>query len=265
MFRQFLFLIHELRVLGFLGNKRAQKLAQHMAVSHIHKTISDPALRAKVTPNYKVGCKRVMISNDYYPTLTRPNVDVITDNIAEIRAQSVIDVNGVERPADAIIFGTGFEVTSAYKHWNIQGIGGQDLKTLWDKTGMRSFKGVSIAGFPNLFLLLGPHTALGHNSVVIMIEAQVGYIVDALKQARAKNAAALNAKAASQAAFIAEISAKLKGTVWQDGGCQSWYQDEHGFVSTIWPGSAASYQKTMRAADLQDFELLATETAKVNA
>jgi cation diffusion facilitator CzcD-associated flavoprotein CzcO len=264
-FRKFLFYVHELRVMAFLGNKRALKLASHMALSHINRKVADPVLRSKITPNYKVGCKRVMISNDYYPALTRPNVDVITDGVAEIKAHSIVDTKGVERPVDTIIFGTGFEVTTAYKHWKLTGIGGQSLGALWDKTGMRAFKGVTIAGFPNFFLLLGPHTALGHNSVVIMIEAQVNYIVDALKKLRAKGKPAINVAAPVQDKFIAGLKVKLQGTVWQDGGCNSWYQDEHGFVSTIWPGSAASYQKTMKSADLRDYEVLATQAERITA
>lgn len=264
-FRKLLFYVHELRVMAFLGNDMALKLASGMALGHINKRIADPVLRAKVTPNYKVGCKRVMISNDYYPALTRANVDVITDGVVEIKAHSIVDTNGVERAVDTIIFGTGFEVTTAYKHWKIAGIGGQSLGALWDKTGMRAFKGVTISGFPNFFLLLGPHTALGHNSVVIMIEAQVNYIVDALRKLRAVGKPAINVAAGVQAGFIDELKRKLKGTVWQDGGCNSWYQDEHGFVSTIWPGSAGSYQKLMAAADLRDYEVLATQAETITA
>lgn len=261
LFRQFLFLLHEVRVLAFLGNQRALKLASHMAAKHMQQQVSDPVLREKLTPNYQIGCKRVMISNDYYPALARPNVELITDGIAEVRAHSIVDTKGVERPVDAIILGTGFEVTTAYKHWKITGIGGQELGALWDKTGMRAFKGVTVAGFPNFFMLLGPHTALGHNSVVLMIEAQVQYIVDALTQLRAKGLPAMAVAPSAQNTFIDDLKHKLSGTVWQDGGCASWYKDEHGVVSTIWPGSAASYQKTMKAADLRDYQLLATQTA----
>ncbi len=260
-FRKFLFLLHEVRVLAFLGNQRALKLASHMAVKHMQQQVADPVLREKLTPNYQIGCKRVMISNDYYPALARPNVALITDGITEVRAHSIVDAKGAEHPVDAIILGTGFEVTTAYMHWKITGTGGQELGALWDKTGMRAFKGVAVAGFPNFFMLLGPHTALGHNSVVLMIEAQVHYIVDALTKLRAKGLPAMAMTPPAQNAFIDELKRKLAGTVWQDGGCASWYKDEHGFVSTIWPGSAASYQKAMTAADLRDYQLLATETA----
>ncbi|MDE8350335.1 MAG: NAD(P)/FAD-dependent oxidoreductase [Acidocella sp.] len=260
-FRKFLFWLHELRVLAFLGNRQALKLAGHMAGKHMRQQVSDAALLRKLTPDYQIGCKRVMISNDYYPALARPNVALITDGIAEVRAHSIVDAKGGEWPVDAMILGTGFEVTSAYKHWKITGAGGQALGALWDKTGMRAFKGVAVAGFPNFFMLLGPHTALGHNSVVIMIEAQVQYIVDALTRLRGRGLPAMAVTPPAQTAFIDELKRKLAGTVWQDGGCASWYKDEHGFVSTIWPGSAASYQRALRAADLRDYQLLATHTA----
>jgi len=257
-FRTYLFWLHELRVLAFLGNQRALKFASKIAADHLRKSIPDPALRAKVTPNYTIGCKRVMISNDYYPSLTRPNVEVITDRIAEIRPHSIVDAAGVEREIDAIIFGTGFEVTSAYRHTRIIGLGGRNLGQIWDATGMAAYKGVTVSGFPNYFMLLGPHTALGHNSVVIMIEAQVRYIVSALTQMRRRGVPTIDVRPSVQEHFIEQHYQRMAGTVWQDGGCDSWYKDEHGRVSTIWPGSARAYQRSVRSADLQDYRLLTT-------
>lgn len=261
-FRKYLFYIHELRVLAFMGNKQAQKIATKIASDYLAAQIQDPALRARLTPDYTIGCKRVMISNDFYPALARPNVTLITDPIAEIREHSIIDVACGEREVDAIIFGTGFEVTSAFRHTKITGQGGLALADLWDETGMRAHHGITISGFPNYFMLLGPHTALGHNSVVIMIEAQVGYIVDALRQMRDVGIPAINVRAEAQARFTVALESRLAGTVWQDGGCESWYKDRHGKVTTIWPGSAGAYQKAVRAADLRDYEFLTTHAAQ---
>jgi cation diffusion facilitator CzcD-associated flavoprotein CzcO len=263
-FRKYLFYYHELRVLAFLGNPRALKLGGNLAVGHLARQVSDPILRAKLTPNYKIGCKRIMLSNDYYPALQRPNVEVITAGIARIKPHAIMDEQGVEREIDAIIFGTGFEVTTAYKHTTIKGIGGRELGSLWDKTGMQAHNGIAVSGFPNYFMLLGPHTALGHNSVVIMIEAQVNYIVDALKKLRKAGGAAIDVAPAVQARFVAGLEARLQGTVWQDGGCESWYKDAHGKVTTIWPGSAASYQQAVKSADLQDYQLFGTQ-ARISA
>ncbi len=259
MFRTYLFYTHELRVLSFLGNKRALKLGGALAVRHLENQVSDPKLRAKLTPDYKIGCKRIMLSNDFYPALQRPNVELVTDGVREIRAHSIVDAAGVERPVDAIIFGTGFQVTTAYKHVKITGTGGQSLAERWGATGLRAFNGVSVAGFPNYFMLMGPHTAVGHNSVVIMIEAQARYIAEALKKLRAAGGLALDVTAAAEQRFVDSVEQRLRGTVWQDGGCDSWYKDERGKVTTIWPGSAGSYQRALKSVDLQDFSVLATQ------
>jgi cation diffusion facilitator CzcD-associated flavoprotein CzcO len=264
-FRKYLFYIHELRVLAFLGNQRALKLGGQLALNHLNRQVSDPVLRAKLTPNYKIGCKRIMLANDYYPALQLPNVDLITSNIAEVRSHSIVDKAGVEREVDAIIFGTGFQVTTAYRHTKITGIGGRELGALWDETGMKALNGIAIAGFPNYFMLLGPHTALGHNSVVIMIEAQVNYIADALKKLRATGATAIAPTPAAQQNFITTLEQRLAGTVWQDGGCQSWYQDAFGKVTTIWPGSAGAYVRAVKHADLQDYTLLASQAQHATA
>jgi cation diffusion facilitator CzcD-associated flavoprotein CzcO len=258
-FRRYLFWWHELRVLPFLGYRRAQAMGRKLATGHLERQVAHAELRRKLTPNYKIGCKRLMLSNDYYPALQRETVEVITDGIAEIRPYSIVDVNGVEREVDAIICGTGFEVTSAYKHLKINGIGGQSLGALWDRTGMRAFNGIAVAGFPNYFMLMGPHTFLGHNSVVYMIEAQVNYIVDALKKLRNIGAGAMDADPAAQERFVDAVERRMAGTVWRDGGCESWYKDEHGRVSAIWPGSAAAYRRAVKRANLQDYFVLGTE------
>ncbi len=262
-FRRWLFGVHELRVLAFMGNKRALALGTRLARGHLEKSITDPVLRAKLTPDYQLGCKRIMLSNDYYPALQRNNVALITEGIAEVRAHSIVDKAGIERAADMIVFGTGFEVTTAYRHLKLTGLGGSDLGALWDTTGMKAYQGITVSGFPNYFMLMGPHTGLGHNSVVIMIEAQVGYIVDALKKMRAEGIAAVDVDAAVQARFIERLEAKLQGTVWQDGGCQSWYKDAHGKVTAVWPGSAAAYVKAVKTADLRDYLVVARQGAVV--
>ncbi len=257
-FRRWLFAVHELRVLAFMGNKRALAMGTKLARGHLERSVADPVLRAKLTPDYQVGCKRIMLSNDYYPALQRETVELITDGIAEVRADSIVDKAGIERQVDAIVFGTGFEVTTAYRHLKLTGVGGRDLGALWDATGMKAYNGITVSGFPNYFMLMGPHTGLGHNSVVIMIEAQVGYIVDALKKMRAEGMLAIDVNEAVQARFIERLEARLKGTVWQDGGCQSWYKDAHGKVTAVWPGSAKAYVKAVAEADLRDYRVLAT-------
>jgi cation diffusion facilitator CzcD-associated flavoprotein CzcO len=262
-FRRWLFELHELRVLSFLGNKRALAMGTKLAREHLAKSVKDPVLRAKLTPDFQIGCKRVMLSNDYYPALQRENVELITDRIAEVRKGSIVDKAGAERFVDAIVFGTGFEVTTSYRHMRLVGVGGVELAALWDRTGMAAYLGIAVSGFPNYFMLMGPHTGLGHNSVVIMIEAQVGYVVDALTKMRAAGIGAIDVEARAQRRFVESVETRLQGTVWQDGGCSSWYKDEHGKVTAVWPGSAAAYVKAVKAADLRDYRLLARQPATV--
>jgi cation diffusion facilitator CzcD-associated flavoprotein CzcO len=262
-FRRLLFRLHEQRVLSFLGDQQALALATRLALENLEKSVADPVLREKLTPKYQIGCKRVMLSNDYYPALQRKNVELITAGIAEVRANSIVDAGGVERPVDAIVFGTGFEVTTAYRHLRLTGVGGTSLADLWDTTGMAAYNGITVSGFPNYFMLMGPHTGLGHNSVVIMIEAQVGYIVDALQRMRAAQVAAIDVDETVQARFVAGLETRLQGTVWQDGGCSSWYKDAHGKVTAVWPGSAAAYVKAVRAADLRDYRIMARQAVVV--
>jgi cation diffusion facilitator CzcD-associated flavoprotein CzcO len=256
LFRQYLFWFHEIRVLGFLGNKRAQKAAAQIATRHINKYIKDPLLRAKVTPTYALGCKRTLVSDDYYPALTAPNVELTTAGVKEVRARSIVDNEGIERTVDAIIYGTGFEVTTSFERLRLYGTGGRELNQVWSASGMSAFKGIAVPGFPNFLLLLGPNSGLGHNSVVIMIEAQVRYIVDLLRKMRTEGIWAVAPKPAAHDAYSAELARKMAHTVWQEGGCKSWYMDAQGRNTTLWPGSVLSYRDTTKAASLADYEVI---------
>ena len=148
-----------------------------MARHHLKRSVADPVLRAKLTPNYLMGCKRVLISNDYFPALTQPNVELITDGVAEVREHSVVGNDGVERPIDAIIFGTGFHVSDFPFSSKVRGRNGQTLNEVWAGSP-KALAGTTVAGFPNLFLLPGPNTGLGHSSVVYMLEAQIEHTLE---------------------------------------------------------------------------------------
>jgi cation diffusion facilitator CzcD-associated flavoprotein CzcO len=202
-----------------------------------------------------MGCKRVLLSNDYYPTLVRNNVDVNTDGVREVRAQSVVDGAGIEHEIDAIIYGTGFHVTDALEYLDITGVDGRDLAKEWAAEGMRTHMGIAVSGFPNLFFLLGPNTALGHNSVVFMIESQAKYVVDAIKLTDANAAAALDVRPGVQERFQAGIQDKLSKGVWTQGGCTSWYLDAKGVNRTIWPGFTWRYWLETRKVKPSDYEL----------
>jgi cation diffusion facilitator CzcD-associated flavoprotein CzcO len=244
-------------VLGFI-DKRFAKLPESVARKHIAAQVPDPELRRKVTPDYTIGCKRVLISNDYYPALNEPNVDLVTSGIAEVRARSVVDREGVERAADAIIFGTGFRVTDPPAAEVVRGRDGRTLAETWDGS-MQAHRGTTIAGFPNLFFLVGPNTGLGHNSIVFMIESQLNYVMDALRAIDARGAASVDVRPDAQAAFNERIHTQLRDTVWNSGGCASWYLDATGRNTTLWPGFTWPFRRLLRHFDVEHYEVRAPQ------
>ncbi|MFF1606248.1 flavin-containing monooxygenase [Amycolatopsis sp. NPDC058278] len=255
LYRNALYWLLEARAIGFNGHPAIMKAGELIAKRNIAKGIKDRALRKKVTPDYTMGCKRVLISNDYYPALARPNVDVNTAGIKEVKAHSIVDSAGVEHEVDAIVYGTGFKVTDALEYLDITGVDGRNLAKEWAAEGMRTHKGITVSGYPNLFFLLGPNTALGHNSVVFMIESQSRYVVDAIKLADSRGAAALDVRPGVQDEFQREIQDKLVKGVWTQGGCKSWYLDAQGVNRTIWPGFTWRYWLETRKVDPADYEL----------
>jgi cation diffusion facilitator CzcD-associated flavoprotein CzcO len=208
-------------------------------------------LRAKVTPSYRLGCKRVLISNEYYPALQRPNVELVTDGIAEVTATGVRTHDGVERPVDAIVCGTGFRVSEYLSSIRIVGRGGVELNEAW-RTSLRNYLGITVSGFPNLFLLMGPNTGLGHNSMIFMIEAQARYAVQALSAMRRDRIAFLDVRPEVETEFRAQLAEKMKGTVWMSG-CQSWYQTANGEVF-LWPAATVDYWWRTRTVALADYD-----------
>ncbi|GAA4667556.1 NAD(P)/FAD-dependent oxidoreductase [Amycolatopsis dongchuanensis] len=261
-YRDALYWSLEARVLGFNGSLTLMKAAQQLAKRHIARSIADPELRRRVTPDYVMGCKRVLMSNDYYPALARDNVDVVTDGVAEVREHSIVDAAGREHEVDAIIFGTGFHVIDAFENLEIVGEGGRNLAKEWAAEGMRTHLGITVAGFPNLFFLLGPNTGLGHNSVVFMVESQAHYIAEAIDLVEGCRAEALATRPEVQDRFNAQMQRKLAKGVWTQGGCKSWYLDAQGVNRTLWPGFTWRYWLATRRVRPADFELIGTAGGK---
>jgi len=253
--RQYIFWRQEFRVLGFLGNESVRKKAEAIALRHMARRIKDPKMREALTPKYQLGCKRVLVSDDFYPTLNRPNVELVTDAITEVRERSIVTQDGVERPIDVLIYGTGFRATEPLIACRVVGRGGVEIHDAWGKR-MTAYLGVTVAGFPNFFMLLGPNTGLGHNSVVLMIEAQARYAMKCLKLMKRRKQRVIEVRAESQKRFVEEIYRRMGGTVWQSGGCHSWYQDQStGEITTLWPGSVISYLRRTRSVSPSDYEL----------
>jgi cation diffusion facilitator CzcD-associated flavoprotein CzcO len=255
-FRRFIFWGLEVRVLGFLGNKWMRNRGRQMAVDHLAAQMPDAKLRAALTPSYEFGCKRVLISNDYYPALLRPNVELITEPIAEVRAHSIVTRDGTEHPVDVLIHGTGFHVAEMFRGTRIYGRDGIEIHDAWrEKIG--TLLGITTSGFPNFFMLLGPNTGLGHNSVVLMIEAQVRYVLSCLELMRRRQQTVMEVKPSSQQRFFEEMRKRLASTVWESGGCHSWYQDQRtGESPVVWPASVVAYQRRTRAASAEDYEFI---------
>jgi cation diffusion facilitator CzcD-associated flavoprotein CzcO len=261
MFRRFPFLqraeraaiyaFRELFVFGF-RHLRASRLIRRIALRHLERAVADPTLRDRLTPRYDIGCKRILVSNDYLPALTRPNVELLTEAVAEVREHSVVGADGTERHVDAIIFGTGFRVTDQPLAAHVRGRGGVTLDETW-KGSPHAHLGTAVAGFPNLFILLGPNTGLGHTSVVYMIEAQIEFLMSALGYMKRRGVATLEPRPEAQAAFVGDIERRMEGTVWTSGGCASWYLDRTGRNSTIWPDFTWRFRRRVARLDPAEF------------
>jgi cation diffusion facilitator CzcD-associated flavoprotein CzcO len=233
---------------------RFARLPETQARKFIAKQVKDPELRRKLTPDYTIGCKRILISNDFYPAVAQPNVSLETGGIREVRERSIVTGDGREIETDVIVFGTGFHVTDMPAARRVRGRDGRTLSEAWAGS-MQAYLGTSIAGFPNLFMLVGPNTGLGHNSIVFMIESQVEYVLGALRTLEAGGLASVDVRKDVQDAYNAELQENLEDTVWSTGGCASWYLDDTGRNTTLWPGSTWPFRRRTRRFDPALYEL----------
>jgi cation diffusion facilitator CzcD-associated flavoprotein CzcO len=215
--------------------------------------VPDPDLRAKLTPEYRAGCKRILISDDYYAAIQRPNVELIASPLAEIREHSVVAADGTERPADAIVYATGFKATEGLAPVRIYGRNGTEIGDVW-RDGMSAYLGTSVAGFPNMFFIIGPNTGLGHNSMIFMMEAQYRYILGALDYLHASGAHSIDVQSAVQSSYNATLQRRLQGTVWASG-CSSWYLDARGKNTSLWPGFTFAFKSLTRTFDPRKYRL----------
>ena len=246
-----LYLQHELFVFPFRRPKLMER-GQRMALRHLKRAVADPALRAKLTPRYTMGCKRILLSNDYLPALARANVEVITAGVREVRERSIVDGEGVEREVDAIIYATGFRPTDPPLAATTVGRDGRTLIEAWEGSP-KAYMGTTVAGFPNLFMLLGPNTGLGHSSVVYMIEAQIEHVLKVLRLMERRGLAAVEPRAEAQRAFVSRVDSRMRGTVWTAGGCASWYLDGTGRNSTLWPDFTWRFHRRVSRLRARDY------------
>jgi cation diffusion facilitator CzcD-associated flavoprotein CzcO len=222
--------------------------------ANIRKSIKDPALRAKLTPDYQIGCKRLLFSPTYYPALARPNVEVITDGIAEVRPGSIVTVDRAERAVDVIIYATGFHVIDALDALDIRGAGGESMQQRWDTDGGEGHMGVAVAGMPNMFFLMGPNTGVIYSSLVFMIEQQIKYVLRAIDTVQQRAAASIQVRQEAQDKFNEDIQRRSAKKVWVKGGCTNFYVDAKGVNRALWPGLTWQYWRAVRNFDETQFE-----------
>jgi cation diffusion facilitator CzcD-associated flavoprotein CzcO len=249
----------ELLVLGFAKKPRLMGLVERLSRAHIKKQISDPELLRKVSPNYTIGCKRIVPSNRWYPTLSRPNVELVTGGLREVRARSVVDSAGIEREVDAIILGTGFHVTDMPAAYQIHGRSGARLEDVWQGSP-RAYLGTSIPQFPNFFMLLGPNTGLGHGSMVYMIESQIEHIRTAIRTIEQSDATTIEVRPEAHEAYNLDVDARMRGTVWDLGGCSSFYLDRTGRNATLWPDWTWRFRRLAAEPDIGAYQLSSRKT-----
>lgn len=248
--------IRELQVGAFTKHPNELGLVERMAKSNIARAIKDPALRAKLTPSYRIGCKRILLSSTYYPALAQPNVDVVASGLTEVRGSTVVAADGTETEVDVIIFGTGFHVTDMPIADRVVGAEGITLAESW-KDGMQSLRGAAAAGFPNWMTIIGPNTGLGNSSMILMIESQLNYMADYLRQLNVLGGrVALGARRSAVGMWNRRVQERMKRTVWNTGGCTSWYLDANGRNTTVWPGTTGEFRRATRTVDLGEYEVI---------
>ncbi|MFB6630942.1 flavin-containing monooxygenase [Streptomyces sp. NPDC056362] len=248
--------IRELQVGAFTKHPGELGLVERLAKANIARSIKDPELRAKLTPSYRIGCKRILLSNTYYPALARPNVDVVASGLREVRGSTVVAADGTETEVDAIVFGTGFHVTDIPIADRIVGAEGHTLAESW-KDGVQVLRGATAGGFPNLMMIIGPNTGLGNSSMILMIESQLNYLADYLRQLKVLGGrAALAVRPSAVGAWNRKVQSRMERTVWKAGGCDSWYLDANGRNTTLWPGTTAEFRRETRQVDLSEYEVI---------
>lgn len=264
LLRGLLFWMFETRAFGFVWRPELMWFPKLVAQRHLRQQVRDESLRARLTPTYGLGCKRVLLSDDYLEALQRDNVELVTDPIAEIRAHSIAMTDGTQRAVDAIVFATGFQVGDlATPPFDVRGQEGLSLAQRW-RSGPEAYLGTAVAGFPNLFFIIGPNSLLGHNSMVHMIEAHIGYIADALATMRRRDLEAVQIKHQVQDRFNQWVQQRMQRTIWAKGGCANRYQTSAGKHVAIWPGSASEFCRRTARFDVVNYEVIARGREKTD-
>ena len=264
LYARFPFLLHASRFLQYLASEmagpmifldapRLSALGERLSVAHLHAQVKDPALREKLTPHFQFGCKRILVSDDYWASFERPNVDLVTERIEEIVPDGVRTADGVLHELDALVLATGFALGLASAPFPITGRGGRPLDEAW-RNGAVAYKGMTVAGFPNWFILMGPNTGPGHTSVLVYTEAQIAHALGAIENLRREGIKWVDVRQSVQDRYNAGIQGRMKHMVWSTG-CNSWYLSKDGSNHSLYPGFAAEYALRARHFDPGDYEI----------
>ena len=255
--RAALYWAREAYVLGFVGaperRRRRARIATLAAQRLLERQVPDAELRAKLTPSYELGCKRILLSNDYYRALSQHNTEVVTEPIVQVTPHAVRTADGREHEVDTIVFGTGFDVTAHAAAEATVGRGGRTLAEAWGRR-ISAYKGMTVHGFPNFFMMVGPNSGLGHSSIVFVIESQLNYVLGALDAMSCRGIAAFEVTRRAQERWTAEIDRRSARTVWASGGCRSYYLDGAGRNVALWPGSSWGYRRATRRFDVSAYD-----------
>ena len=227
-------------------------IGERWSARHMRRAIADPQLRAAVTPNYRLGCKRILPSNDYYPAIARDNVTLVADGIDRITSRGVLTSDGTEHPLDVLVCSTGFQIEEVFMHLDVQGRDGLTLTDAW-ASGIEAHRGTTIAGFPNMALLSGPNTGTGSTSQVYMIEAQIHYVLELLSELRGRCGGSIEVRAEAQRAYNTWLQKQMQRTVWLRGGCHSWYLDSEGVNRTLYPGLSSGFWRSLRRVRADEY------------
>jgi cation diffusion facilitator CzcD-associated flavoprotein CzcO len=242
---------------GFTLQPKLAWPARRMALANLAKGVADPELRARLTPTFEIGCKRILISNTYYPAIASDNVELVTDPIAKVTGDAVVTADGVEHPVDVLVVATGFYTTELPIAERIIGRTGRTLADTWGEHGMAAYKGTTVPGFPNLFFLVGPNTGLGHSSMVFIIEAQVDYVRDAIKTMNLHRYAAVEPRPDATREWNDDLQRRMRRTVWNTGGCSSWYLDSSGRNTILWPRATFTFRSLLSSFDVAAYDVQA--------
>jgi cation diffusion facilitator CzcD-associated flavoprotein CzcO len=257
--RSRIYWFNEVRVPAFAYQPKLLKIAEKVALRHMERQVPDPELRRKLTPNYLIGCKRILPSNKWFPALQEPNVDIAFGGLEEVRGNSVVLPGGETREVDAIVFATGFHVTDMPIADIVHGRDGKTLGDVWQGSP-RMYRGATVAGFPNMFFLAGYNTGLGHNSIVFMIESHLNYVMDAIRKMQATGTNRVEVRRQAQDAYNAKLQQRMPKTVWNTGGCSSWYLDRNGNNTTMWPDFTWRFWQQTKQFDADCYELTAVRS-----